>query len=109
MQNLQNQCTFCRRALRLVGVAAANLRAASGNGRLVTEGPAWNRCTVDVIAAARAHCQLALHEAFVEVRRCALLLCRAVLFISTTILCRYCSIHLGLCGMCAPGSRAQTP
>lgn len=56
------------RAGSLVRGAAATLAAACGgpNAQLSFEGPPWNSSTVELIRAAKAHCEFVLHSNFVE-------------------------------------------
>lgn len=57
------------RAHHLCEAATARLAAASPNGRVAFEGPAWNGNTVPLIAAAKAHCLLAVQDSFVAAVR----------------------------------------
>ena len=57
------------RAHHLCEAATARLAAASPNGCVAFEGPAWNGNTVPLIAAAKAHCLLAVHDSFVAAVR----------------------------------------
>ncbi len=45
---------------------ATKTLAAAGGGRIQFEGAPWNNSTVDLIRAAKAHCDLVLHKTFVE-------------------------------------------
>lgn len=56
------------RAHHLCEAATAHLASASGD-RVAFEGPAWNGNTVPLIAAARAHCLLAVQDSFVAAVR----------------------------------------
>eukprot|EP00884_Botryococcus_braunii_P015671 jgi/Botrbrau1/2788/Bobra.0125s0001.1 len=64
--NPDHQLAALRHRAAALVVQATQTLSGNGNGKIVFEGAPWNNSTVDLIRAARGHCDLVLHSTFIS-------------------------------------------